>query len=311
MTHRIVSVFAVWVTVRAEAVSLSEEHLEEPRTGSEANETGGAHGADGLDWLLQWLRGEPGRAPEDVDISDPGPDLANFPNSSFTLRKGEFYFESTPVNVNGPGEISPFNYNWELFLRYGLTENIEARFFTSGMAFQGGDQAALGFSPLTFDTKMHFTQADFEYFNFSLGLEAYVQTTWLASSAFNGGTQYSVTVLFDHRLPWDLSFEWNLGFIRSPDPEGKDVFLPSFQWALQQNLTEKFAVFIQGYRNDAALPRTFYHKGRGDPKAEATVFGSGFQWILDKSWVLFGNINYGWDRVAPSYSGSMGFAVAF
>ncbi|HWP01521.1 MAG TPA: transporter [Methylococcus sp.] len=276
--------------------------------GFESKDTGGIAG---LDWLLRWLEGEPGQETGGVDIATPGPDLANFPNSSYTLRRGEFYFETTPVNMNGPSGMDPFNYNWELFLRYGLNDNIEARLYTSGLTYQGGDRAALGFSPLTFDTKIHVGEADWGLFNFSFGLEAYVQTTWLTSPAFNGGTQYSLTTLFDHRLPGDFSLEWNLGFVRSPDPAGGDMFVPSIQWALQRNLTEDFALFVQGYENATALPRTFHHKVRGVPEAEATVLGGGFQWLLDRRWAVFGSINSGWGRVAPSYNLSLGFAVAF
>ena len=36
-----------------------------------------------------------------LDIRAPGSDLANFPNSAFTLPKGGFYLETTPVSYAG------------------------------------------------------------------------------------------------------------------------------------------------------------------------------------------------------------------
>jgi hypothetical protein len=40
-------------------------------------------------------------------MDDPGPDLANFPNSSFTLKAGGFYVESAPLSFYGSTPDAP------------------------------------------------------------------------------------------------------------------------------------------------------------------------------------------------------------
>ena len=46
----------------------------------------------------------------EIDISDPGPDTVNFPNSPFTLPKGRLYFENSPFGYYGgpPGASNTF-----------------------------------------------------------------------------------------------------------------------------------------------------------------------------------------------------------
>ena len=64
-----------------------------------------------------------------IDIRDPDPDTANFPNGAYTLPKGRMYIENSPVSFYGPSTITPPQYNWEYLLRYGLTDNLELRLF--------------------------------------------------------------------------------------------------------------------------------------------------------------------------------------
>lgn len=245
-----------------------------------------------------------------VTIRDPGPDLANFPNASFTLPKGGIYVENSPVGFQGSSPISEPQYNWEFLLRYGLTDNIELRLFSQGFTIQGQPNPATGFSPLAFDTKIHLAKRDWDYFNYSLGVEAYVQTTW-GSEAFDAGTQFSLTLLVDHTLPWDIGLSWNLGYVRTQDQVGKTVHLPSFQWAFQRNVVDDFAVFIQGYMNATALPRVTPSGSTVVELPYQHVVGGGFQWILNDRMAVFGSYNRATDDFAPSYVAYFGFALAF
>ena len=42
-----------------------------------------------------------------IDIRDPDPDTANFPNGAYTLPKGRMYIENSPVSFYGPGAVYP------------------------------------------------------------------------------------------------------------------------------------------------------------------------------------------------------------
>ncbi|QJD29995.1 hypothetical protein [Methylococcus geothermalis] len=252
-------------------------------------------------------------APESAvpTIREPGPDLSNFPNSSYTLPEGGIYLEMSPLMLQGASSNSVKQYNWEVLFRYGLTDDLELRLFTQGLTVQGPPQSATGFSPLTFDTKIHLYKDDFEYFNYSVGLEAYVQTTW-GSPVFNGGTQGSLMLNADHVLPFDVAFNWNFGFASLQDFKGAEVILPSFQWALQRDIVEDFALFLQGYVNAAALPRTL-HAGTVGPvqMLQEHVMGVGFQWTVNDRIAVFGSYSGALGDYVPSYLGTMGLAIAF
>jgi hypothetical protein len=207
-------------------------------------------------------------------------------------------------------ELTPLNYNWEVFARVGITDNIEARIYTGGLAvYDGNEPTSVGFLPLTFDTKLHLAQRVWRHFNFSLGVEAYVQTTW-GSAGFTTGIQYSLSMLVDHSLPWKLSYQWNLGFVRTFDSAGNPEFVPTFQAALLRPLIDDLAIFLQSYRNAAALPRAALSQGLGTGSERGTVLGVGLQWTASDRWAVFGSFNVGFGPLAPLLSGSVGLAVS-
>ena len=66
---------------------------------------------------------------EGYSIRNPGPDLANFPNSAFTLPRGRAYVEVSPVNLSTPNSGSPATFSACYLLRYGLIDDLELRLF--------------------------------------------------------------------------------------------------------------------------------------------------------------------------------------
>lgn len=243
-----------------------------------------------------------------ADVSLPGPDLANYPNSSYTLPQGGLYLESSPAGFYGSSVISQSQWNWEYLLRYGVTDNIEIRLFSNGLTAESG---ATGFSPIAFDVKTHLWAAEWDWFNISLGAEAYVQTTsWLASPAFYNPLQYSFNLLIDHELPWGVSFEWNLGFVRESIADSV-IYLPAFQWAFQRSVTDDIALFIQGYHNADALPRVPGPSSRLPSRPIQEAVGLGGQWSLNSRVAFYGSYNWGLTKYTPSYNANIGFAVSF
>ncbi|UZR29324.1 transporter [Methylococcus mesophilus] len=260
------------------------------------------------------------RSPENLeswrsqpDIANPGADLANFPNSAFTLPEGRAYVEIAPFAYYGSAENQPAQYNTEFLLRYGLTDDIELRLFGNGVSWQGGAKPEWGFSPLAFDTKIQLWLEKQDYFLPAAGFEAYLQTPWLSSSSvFNQGTQPSFTFNFDQSLPFDIDLEYNFGATRTQNVNQDNVWELSIQWALQRDLFDRdFAVFVHGYHNNLSLPR-------GSTTAPGTLggdsqnaVGAGFIWTLNNRISFWGQTSRGTTRITASIISFMGFAAAF
>jgi hypothetical protein len=259
--------------------------------------------------IEQW-RSEP-------DIANPGPDLANYPNSAFTLPQGRAYIELSPLTYYGTSSGNTAQYNAEFLLRYGATDNIELRLFGNGLSWMGGADPAWGFSPIAFDTKINLWLEKQEYFLPAAGFEAYLQTQWLGSAPFNDGTQPSFTMLFDQSLPLDIDLEYNLGITREQNQAGQNHWEFSFQWALQRDFFSKdFALYIHGFYNQAALPRVpqstrpfnIYNVYADIPQ---NALGAGFLWTVNRRLALYGQMSGGTTRSTPQLISMLGLAVAF
>lgn len=261
------------------------------------------------------------RLPENVeqwrsrpDIANPGPDLANFPNSAFTLPGGRAYVEISPFTFYGAARGQPSQFNAEYLLRYGLTDDIELRLFGNGVSWSGGAAGGWGFSPIAFDTKIQLWTEKTDYFLPAAGFEAYLLTQWLGTAPFNGGTQPSFTFNFDQSLPFEVDFEYNLGATRVQASDGQDVWEFSFQWAVQRDLfDEDFAVFAHGFYNAMSLPRlpnVTIPRGFYDKVAQNAV-GAGFIWTANQRLAVYGQVSAGTTKFTPSMISMLGFAVSF
>ena len=276
------------------------------------------------------LPGNIGKWESEPDIGNPGPDLANFPNSAFTLPQGHAYLEASPVAFYGSGLGNPAQYNAEFLLRYGLTDDIELRLFSNGPSWVGGSSPAWGFSPLAVDTKIFLWTEKPDYLIPATGFEAYLQTEWLGSPAFNSGLQPAFTFNFDQSLPWGIDFEYNLGATRFQDFAGQNVWEFSFQWALQRDFFHQgLALFVHGFYNATSLPRlpnvqlpcgtcktatqdavaNLAYQAYKNPTQNAV--GGGFVWTVSKRVAVYGQVSGGTTRYTPSVIGMLGFAVAF
>ena len=238
------------------------------------------------------------------DIREPGPDTANFPNSPYTLPRGWVYLETSPLTyTTSVRDLQTTTYNWEYLFRIGLTDRIEFRFYGNGLTASAGgmgDGATSGFSPLVFDTKIHFSDEVPEWFMPATGMEVYVQTPW-GSPEFEVGTQPGIMMLFRNSLPWGIEAEWNVGVVgdqATPDSVG---FTDAAQWSFEKEVAEGLTLFIQGFKNQAALPRV----------ANQTVVGGGFIKNFSRRFSLFGSWNAATDRAGPATVIQLGGAGAF
>lgn len=236
-------------------------------------------------------------AQSEPSIKSAGADLANFPNSAFTLPQGQAYVEVSPVNYSGSNASSPSQYSAGYLLRYGLFDDLELRLMSSGITVVDDAQKTTGMSAQTFDFKWHLIDADEESNLPAVGLEFALQTN-LASRAFQGGTNPSLSLNFDQRLPYEIDFEYNLGFVSQQTELGQSQYQLALSWAFQREIVTDVAVFVNGYTNTANGLTT-------------SAIGGGAQWIPIERLALFANVSGGVTKTTPSIYSLVGFAVAF
>lgn len=245
---------------------------------------------------------DPERSREPLTIRDPGPDTANYPNGPNTLPRGGVYLETSPVFYTGAiSGIQPQSYNAEFLLRMGLTDRVEFRLYSSGYTWQAaglGQGATTGFSPLIFDTKIHFWEENRDWFLPAVGFEAFIQTPW-GSPAFDAGTQPGLMMLFRNTLFWGLIAEYNVGVATDSTVNGSG-FTPIdiVQWAITKPITEDFQLFVHGFQNESALPRL----------SAQTVVGGGFVWFPSDRLSVYGNWGAGTDTSGPATTFQLGIA---
>lgn len=251
-----------------------------------------------------------------VDIRDPDPDTANFPNGAYTLPKGRMYIENSPLGLYAASRNGnqPRVYQWEYLIRYGLTDNLEFRIFSNGITDQAGigsQPAILGYSPLAFDFKANFWEENTKYHIPAMGVEIYLETNLLGSSAFNTGTQPSINLLFDQSLPYGVGFEYNLGITGAQNSLGEIAYQFSYQWSFQREVVKDFDLFIHGFYNAAALPRLGRFQNASNASIPSdTVMGFGGIWTVNNRLSVFGSYNFGLSANAPMTIALLGFAVA-
>jgi len=240
----------------------------------------------------------------DPDIREPGPDTANFPNSPYTLPRGWIYLETSPLMYTASSQgLQTAAYNWEYLLRIGLTDRVEFRLFGNGLTATPaglGEGATSGFSPLVFDTKIHFSDEVPEWFMPATGIEVYVQTPW-GSPAFDQGTQPGIMMLFRNSLPWDIEAEWNVGVVGDQASRDSVGFTDAVQWSFSKEVAEGLDLFVHGFKNQAALPRV----------ANQTVLGGGFIRTFGRRLAVYGNWNVGTHLGGPASVIQLGAAGAF
>lgn len=250
--------------------------------------------------------------PSYPDITNPGPDTTNFPNSPYTLPKGRLYVENSPLGLYGDSNYLPSSYCWAFLLRYGITDYLEFRIFSSGLTVQDEPDPVTGFYPLAFDLKLHCWEENRDYLLPAVGLELYILTD-LGTSALSSGTQPSLALLFDQEVFWDIDFNYNVQISGVENEFQQTAYQPSFDWAFERDITECLSVFVQGFYNGYVRPRPALV---GVLPSEAiipsqNIVGVGGTWTISRRIATWGSFNFGTTSNSPKTIGIWGFAVAF
>jgi len=236
--------------------------------------------------------------PSEPDISDPGPDMGNYPNSAYTLRQGRSYVESAPFGYQTGNSQSPAAWNWPFLLRYGLTDDVELRLAGNGLtSLDHSPDGKAGFAPLILDTKIHLWDDQMDRFIPAASLEAYVQTNW-GSAELRGGVQPSLNLNLDFPFTDATNVEMTLGYTGVLADVQVNQF--SCQWAIEQQLTDPLQLFVHGYYLAPAGSLDFSH-----------VIGVGGFYQLSQQTTLFTSFNAAIDHNSPPFSTQLGIAFAF
>jgi hypothetical protein len=128
-----------------------------------------------------------------------------------------------------------------------------------------------------------------------------------------------MNLLFDQTLPLEINFEYNFGITGVQNGLGQTKYQFGFQWSFQRQVVKDFDVFVQGFYNEASLPRLIQFRDVGNARmliAEAsiptvTVIGAGAIWTVNNRLAIFGSYNFGLTPASPRTLALMGGAVAF
>jgi len=237
-------------------------------------------------------------AEKDYSIEYPGADLANFPNSAFTLPTGKAYVEITPVNYSSQttnGKSS--QYNAGTLIRYGLLDDLELRFFSDVFSYSFDDSTSKGFGSQTFNLKWRIRDGTEGSSLPAIALEAALKTDLLKHNIHNDLLP-SFSINFDQDLPFEIAFEYNIGFVTQTNAFAQMEAQLALSWAFQRELFDKISVFMHGYSNTAS-------------GATTSAIGGGLQWIPARMFTVFSNVNAGLTRATPGIFVVAGFALAF
>jgi len=235
------------------------------------------------------------------DISEPGPDTADIPDSAFTVPVGVTYFETSLSYISSKGTRER-DYSTNTLIRAGLWQDFELRISTPGIIHQHApDESTTGFGPLTFGFKQHIWAEVEECCIPAFGIIAQV-TAPTASAGFDDGTAIpTVFFNFDYSLPEDAYFEVNFGITGLHDDDGDRFVQGNFLWSLGKEWTENFTTFFHGFCN---VPS-------GSGSDSELLMGPGMIWFVSKQVAMDFSYNFGLTDDTDHRFLRLGLAVAF
>jgi hypothetical protein len=235
------------------------------------------------------------------DISEPGPDTADLPDSAFAVPPGVTYFETSLSYISSKGPRVR-DYFTNTLIRTGLWEDFELRISTPGVIHQHApDESTTGFGPLTFGFKQHIWDEVEECNIPAFGIIAQV-TAPTASAGFDDGTAIpTVFFNFDYSLPCDSYFEVNFGISGLHADDGDRFVQGSFLWSLGKEWSDNFTTFFHG----------FFNSPSGSGADEELLMGPGMIWFVSKQVAIDSSYNFGLTDETDHRFIRVGLSIAF
>ncbi len=244
------------------------------------------------------------------NIQNPGMDLGDFPNSSYTIPAGTFQVEIAPLSILGEDRFDRPQYFTQFLLRYGVTDDVEFRVLGDGLTVLYTDPQVTGFSPISLDAKVHLWDAHRESLIPASSLEVVLTTNW-GTSALSSGFQPSINLNFDLPVTDSLNLEWTVGYgevvgtVLARSRRGELVQVEGndnqalFQWAVEQNVTDRLQVFVTG---QVVEPVT------GVTAGTSVAFGG--SWAASDRLMYFALLGWGLTPNAPKIAAQAGLGIA-
>lgn len=235
------------------------------------------------------------------DISEPGPDSADLPDSAYAVPPGVVYVETSFSYTRSKG-LPVRDYFTPTLVRIGVWEDFELRIASPGIIHESGaDDSTTGFGPVTLGFKQNIWKEVEATGIPAFGVIAQV-TVPTASSGFDDGTAIpTVFFNFDHTLPMNSYFEWNVGLSAVHDDAGERFTQGIFLWSLGHELTDDFTVFFHGAANVPASSGI----------QQDLLMGPGMIWFVSKRTALDFSYNFGVTEQSTHRLIRLGLSVAF
>ncbi|MBI3462226.1 MAG: transporter [Planctomycetes bacterium] len=235
------------------------------------------------------------------NIREPGPDSADLPDSAFAVPPGVVYFETALTYSSSKGPRTR-DYFTPTLVRIGVCRDLELRLSGPGIIHEDGDtDNTTGFGPMAFGFKRHIWDEVEDWGIPAFGVIAQVSAP-TASAGFDDGTAIpTVFFNFDHTLPADSYFEWNLGISALHDDDGHRFAQGSFLWSLGHEWTPDLTTFFHGFVNVPA--------GSGDD--QEVVLGPGMIWFASDQLAVDFSYNFGLTAESPHRLVRLGLSLAF
>ncbi|MFO0919123.1 MAG: hypothetical protein U0872_12510, partial [Planctomycetaceae bacterium] len=148
---------------------------------------------------------------DDLDITQPGPDMGDYPNSAYTLKRGRVQLEMAGLSMRTKNNNNASAYATPFLFRYGVTDDVEFRVLGTGFTALIEPNPTTGFGVITLDTKIHLWNDRMEYFIPAMSFEATLQTQW-GSSAFQAGIEPGININMDFPFTEQTNFEATIGY---------------------------------------------------------------------------------------------------
>ena len=190
-----------------------------------------------------------------VDIRDPDPDTANFPNGAYTLPKGRVYIENSPVGFYGRSSASrsPVQLGIPVSLRHDRQPRVphllqrpdrdqgqerdgrRSRLWPSTSRSTSGKRTPSTGCPPWGSSSTSRPRSARPHSTAALSHRSICSSTtrclWGSAMSTTSASQGAQGIL------------------------GENVYQFSYQWSLQRQVVQDFDVFWQGFYNATALPR--------------------------------------------------------
>jgi hypothetical protein len=239
--------------------------------------------------------------PAEPNITKPGTDSTDFPDSPYAVPAGVTYVEGSLTYESSKGPRVR-DYTTAILVRTGLGGGMELRLSSPGLIHETSPSSSTtGFGPLTMGLKLEMSPEGSHVLCPAVGSIVQVLLP-TASAGFDSGVAEPTFFLnFAHPLPEGWELEWNAGIGAVKDDTEGWFAQGLLLWAIGRELSPELEVFLHGFA-------VFPSRPGDDPEF---VFGPGVACVVTDRFLLDFSYNFGLTEPSPHRIVRLGGSVAF